>query len=272
MYLSKLASNLLVAATLSLVVGSAHAVTVAGVTWDENSLFDFGAQSIQFGTVALNAGDMLQGYGRFTALNADSGFCAGCELTYVFSGYTLNTSITSSPNTPFYLSGGSVRVYVDTSKDFNAANPASAANGLLWLDLVGADPLAQGHTLLGSTTIPNSRGIAGYGAGYMDVVGGLAQSYLDTNGEIGGSDFLFTTSFQPLKKPVVQGGVAYTHFGGAEISGVTAVPEAETYAMMIAGLGLVGFVARHRVMGQLDFGRIKHGKHKQCERAAINNG
>jgi hypothetical protein len=247
MNLTKLASSLLMAGTSSLVAGGAHAVTVAGVTWDGNSLFDFGAQSIQFGTVVLKAGDILQGYGRFTALNADSGFCAGCELTYVFSGYTLNTSITGSPNTPFYLSGGSVKVYVDTSKDFNAANPASAANGQLWLDLVGADPLALGYTLSGSTTILNSRGIAGYGAGYMDVVGGLAQSYLDTNGEIGGSDFLFTTSFQPLSKPVVQGGVAYTHFGGAEISGVTVVPEAETYAMMLAGLGLVGLAARRRV-------------------------
>jgi hypothetical protein len=248
MNLTKLASSLLVAGTLSLAVGGAHATTVAGVTWDENSLFDFAAQSNQFGTVVLNAGDILQGYGRFTALNADSGFCAGCELTYVFSGYTLNASITGSPNTPFYLSGGSVQVYVDTSKDFNAANPASAANGLLWLDLVGADPLAQGHTLLGSTTIPNSRGIAGYGAGYMDVVGGLAQPFLDTNGEIGGSDFLFTTSFQPMRGPVVQGGVAYTHFGAAEISGVTAVPEVETYAMMLAGLGLVGFAVRRRAV------------------------
>jgi hypothetical protein len=27
---------------------------------------------------------------------------------------------------------------------------------------------------------------------------------------------------------------------------ITAVPEAETYAMMLAGLGLVGFMARRR--------------------------
>lgn len=247
MNFTKLASSLLTAGILSLAAGGAHAVTVAGVTWDESSPFDFSAQSLQFGTVVVNAGDTLQGYGKFTALNTDSGFCAGCELTYVFSGYTLNADIGSAPNAPFYMSGGSVKVYVDTAQDFNAANPASAANGQLWLELAGADSLAQGYTLLGGTTIFNSRGIAGYGAGYMDVVGGLAQTYLDTNGEIGGSDFTFTTSFQPLRKSIIQDGVAYTHFGGAEISGITTmVPEAGTYAMMLVGLGLVGFAVRRR--------------------------
>ena len=246
MNITKLASSLLVAGTLSLAASGAHAFTVAGVTWDENSLFDFAAQANQFGTVALNAGDQLQGYGQFTALNANSGFCAGCELTYVFSGYTLNASIPAAPNTPFFLSGGSVQVYVDTTPDFNAVNPASAADGLLWLDLVGADPQALGYTLLGTTTIFNSRGIAGFGAGYMDVVGGLAQNFLDTDGQPGGTDFLFTTSFQPLRKAIVQNGVAYSHFGTSEISGVSAVPEAETYAMMLAGLSLVGFAVRRR--------------------------
>lgn len=38
-------------------------------------------------------------------------------------------------------------------------------------------------------------------------------------------------------------------FKQTEISGVTAVPEAETYAMMLAGLGLVGFAAARRRRG-----------------------
>jgi hypothetical protein len=32
-----------------------------------------------------------------------------------------------------------------------------------------------------------------------------------------------------------------------EISGVTLVPEPETYAMLLAGLGLVGFAARRKL-------------------------
>jgi hypothetical protein len=33
---------------------------------------------------------------------------------------------------------------------------------------------------------------------------------------------------------------------GVPILRVTAVPEAETYAMLLAGLGLVGFIVRRR--------------------------
>jgi hypothetical protein len=37
-----------------------------------------------------------------------------------------------------------------------------------------------------------------------------------------------------------------TYFGGITIKEVSAVPEPETYGMMLAGLGLMGFVARRR--------------------------
>lgn len=232
--------------TLCLAGAPAHAISVAGVSWDENSPFDFSIQGNQFNTLPLNAGGLFQGYGQITALNADSGFCAGCELTYVFSGYTLDASFSGAPNTPFTMSGGSLKIYVDTARDFSATNPGSAGNGQLWLELVGVDPNALGYTLVGSTSIPTFRGPAAFGASYMDIVGGLAQSYLDTNGQPGGSDFLFTTSFQPLRKSFVRSGITYTHFGTSEFSGVSAVPEAHTWAMMLVGLGLLGFVAKRR--------------------------
>lgn len=235
------------AAGATLTAGAAQAITVAGVSWDEHSLFDFAAQSIQISTVARNAGDQFMGYGQITAMNGNTAFCAGCELTYVFSGFTLNAGIGNSPNTPFSFSGGRLQIYVDTARDFSATNAASAANGQLWLDLVAADPFATGATLIGSTTIPNGSGLSGFGASYMDIVGGLAGSVLDTNGEPGGTDFLFTTSYQALRRAIVQNGIAYGNFGTAEISGVSLVPEASTYAMMLAGLGLVGWQARRRL-------------------------
>ncbi|WP_086146580.1 PEP-CTERM sorting domain-containing protein [Janthinobacterium sp. GW458P] len=42
----------------------------------------------------------------------------------------------------------------------------------------------------------------------------------------------------------------YSTFTGTFASPVAAVPEPETYAMMLAGLGLVGFMARRRKAGQ----------------------
>ena len=39
----------------------------------------------------------------------------------------------------------------------------------------------------------------------------------------------------------------YLHFANVDAASVTAVPEPETYAMLLVGLGLVGFAARRRI-------------------------
>jgi hypothetical protein len=115
---------------------------------------------------------------------------------------------------------------------------------------------AAGNTFVSTganigTTFPT-----GFGTGLADVVmaaGGIANSFFDTNGipaAFGGSaDFELGSSFSGLN-PVYPGecpGGAACVRGSADFTGnVAAIPEPGTYALMIAGLGVLGFVARRR--------------------------
>lgn len=59
-----------------------------------------------------------------------------------------------------------------------------------------------------------------------------------------GSYYLAVTGTD--KKPLSNAAQNYTLYVGATRASATAVPEPEAYAMMLAGLGLVGFAARRR--------------------------
>jgi hypothetical protein len=248
---------------------SAATVNIGGLDLSTGPVFS--VASI-YENVLAAPGDVLTGVGEVTQINgmSVSSLCSGCELTYQFGGYTVS-SISEGAVT---FSGGWVNFYLGfgSDNDFNpfassgsAADLAAATNGTLFLTLSGHQIDSAGNTFAGTGTNIGTSAPEGFGAGLADVdLTGMANGNTAGSGAIantlfntdaiaaafgGNADFQLGSSFssQLLPHPGECPSGAECVAGSADFRGVVgAVPEPQTYALMLGGLGIIGFVARRR--------------------------
>lgn len=242
-----LTSALLAAGLLTTGAAQAALINVGGVVWDPNSVFDFSSHDSMVETITNTVGQSISGYAKITTVNgnSESVFCPGCELTYTFSGFTLQSTAGK-----YVWSGGTINVFVDNTPNFDATKISTAVDGALWLSLSGrtfTDGTYVG-TLISDPT-PAAYGVAGGGTGELDVVGGLAKDNFDTDtipdGFGGMADFLFTSSFQLIRSGCIISDDAkvYCLQGSNDLAG-DSVPEPGSLAL--AGLGLLGLAGMRR--------------------------
>lgn len=243
----KLKKSILGAALAAAFGGAVQAapINVGGVVWDPDYnngvVVDWSSTSAEVVQRVDQTTRQVSGWGRITMLNnqASSYFCPGCELTFVYSGYTPTNPATPTPGSSFTYTGGLVQFFVDTGQNFNIANQSTAANGNLWLSAVGN----------GNTTVNYLGGFGVFSnillGGLLDVTGGLAAANLNTNTRANGADLNFATSLNTS----LSGETPWQWYGtgtfrGDSVAG-SSVPEPGTLAL--AGLGLLGLgLARRR--------------------------
>jgi hypothetical protein len=240
MKFKKLSVALAAAAVMG--VGSANAaiVSVGGVSWDTAAIFNFSSSGTLLENVVTTAGGVLSGVGRITNINGDSNFCLSCELTFVFTGYTLDAAFLPNPN--FSFSDGTFEFFV-SAVNSNFATGTGFGDGTPWLSLKGVNTNGgNAGSLVGNIT--NFAQFSGQGNGFLDVVGGMAAPFLNTNSKGNGRDFFYTSSFQPINGGPVAG--VLTHVGTADISGSSQVPEPGVLALLGLGLAGIGFARRNK--------------------------
>jgi hypothetical protein len=232
---------------------------VGGVWIDPDSPLDLSIQALNFREASVSqVGDVLTGYGVIGAINGNFNqgqFCPGCNLNFTFQ-YTVADIDASGANPLIVFNNGFVNFYVDNTSSFNVLDPTTAGIGSLWLSLSGHTAPRTGYGTLGElyssvNGTPGNPTLGSFGFGLLDVTGGAASYFTDTNtmdDGIGGfADFSLNSSFQYDGAGICGNNTCYPISGqGGLLGSSVTVPEPGTIGMLGLGLGFLGLALRRR--------------------------
>ncbi len=226
-----------------------------------SATFDLGYSKSTFNTSASNSwnlttGDYSSAWAAFTAAgsvaNAQYAVFAGDKLG---SGVGAQSLFTTGAGTVTAVSTSTLTTMLNAFDTYISANNvftnhSTRPNGASSITSAGVDAVNA------SETYTNTVAYAGNGAAYGGNGGKIANFGADTNGAVGadlyvwnllsGANGVANTSVTKLSVAGFNPFFTLTSDGFLTYTAVAAVPEADTSAMMLAGLGLMGFIARRR--------------------------
>ena len=225
------AAALLGGVMASSAASAAPVFTVDGIGLGYNNVLQ---TTTIYENIVSGPGQHISGIGFVDSIKDTSGGLTGCsgpgsicfqptatrELTFTFDYFVQKIQATSPTTALIWASGGIVKFYSDSTPDFTqgsgsqATDFANASNGNLWLNLVGAPTgivcdatcLNNGAqiTLAGSFSISNNdltQVGSGSGAGFLNVIGGTAGAWFNTNAQPSGQDIQLGTDFSKAGNP-----------------------------------------------------------------------
>lgn len=243
------------AITFSEIGGQMHTM---GITYDGSSYWSVGGGSANQPEYQFNStGGLVAIYNG--ALDFRSIFTGSGSTVYAraFANNTIYTQGTTPGTfTPYLNLAGSALdaqsnvSFNGTKNEFIASSGGTVQRWDLSGNYIGSVTLNGWGTVSGESNYPADRGVVGVGNNYLTYSNGVLSAWDASGNRVDQTTLLNAgTSFNSHFSLSYANGMIFVADGdNGQWRGfqIAAVPEPETYAMMMAGLGLLGFMARRK--------------------------